>query len=162
MTSREFGLKVRVARELEDFGPVGFEVVFGPEPLDGGLRDAPVGGHGAHAPAGQARRGLGHFGQDAAFDLLRDGGFAPAAGPILQGAEPFQNEAGAGFAHGVEVQAHLAGYLAVGHALGGQQDRLGPERFVPLAGTGLGQGVQASAFLLIQFNDGSFGHRPPR
>jgi hypothetical protein len=103
----------------------------------------------------RARPGGGsrHFGQDAAFDLGGDGGFAPAAGPILQGAEPFVHEAGAGLADGVKVQAYLASDLAVRHALGAQQDRLGAERFVPFAGTGMGQSVQALAFLLRQFND---------
>ena len=99
-------------------------------------------------PGGGSR----HFAQDAALDLGGDGGFTPAAGPVLQGAEPFLHKAGAGLAHAVKVQAHLAGDLAVGHALGGQQDRLGPERFVPLAVAGMGQGLQALAFLLIQFN----------
>jgi hypothetical protein len=85
-------------------------------------------------PGGGSR----HLGQDAALDLGGDGGFAPAAGPVLQGAQPFQNKAGAGLAHAVKVQAHLAGDVAVRHALGGQQDRLGPPRFVPFAGAGMG------------------------
>jgi hypothetical protein len=154
----EFGFKVRIARKLKDFRSVRLKVIFYPEPMDGGFRDALVLGHGPHAPARQAGRRLGYLADDPASDLRGDGGFAPAARPVLQRAESLLDKARPSPADRVVVQAHFPADLAIGHPVRGQKDHPRSPRLVPPAPTGVGHGLQPPAFLVVQIDYRCFSH----
>jgi hypothetical protein len=126
----DLGLQLRIGGELERLGLPWLDVVLGPDPGDRAVADTQLAGQQPRGPVGHAevlRWGGQRRGQDLGPPVTAQSLGAATAGSVGQPpGEPLPHIAVAPGDHGRASDPKPLGDLAVGHALGGQQQDPGP------------------------------------